>query len=243
MEKKGAQLFIGALTAGIVATSTITGAATIKGNVETTETVEYVMKENEHNFTSQEYSLNTLGTPYITITYNKDGKIVQKSIHECDSFDEIIKGLPKGFGYKKFYLKGYKGEVFAITGHPDTSNGKNTSYYAYFFTKQSGSHVRYVGSIKTDSYDRPIKLSSDGILYASATRDIYETFLVTSDGQKLLYKDHIFLFRHEEECEGIRRDSDVSAPGKQFQSRDKKDYDKYVKQLQNTPAISFDIVK
>ena len=183
MKKRCAQLFICALTVGIATIAGITGIATIKG-VETTETVEYAMEENEA-FLTDSYPLNILPEPVILIKTNDR----VKNITECGSIGEVVRGLPKnsGLGYKRLYIKGYDGEVLAITGKLVKKDEKNTSCCAWFYTKAHGEHVHYVGSLNTNNENSPLRIK-DGIINAS-NEYTYNTYIMTSDGKKFFEKD------------------------------------------------------
>ena len=224
MEKKGAQLFIGALAAGIVATSGITGAATINGNTETTETVEYTMQENLNDI----YYESIYQKPCITIITDNE----YKDISQCDSIGEVVRGLPKGLGYKRLYLKGYDGEVLVVTDTIVKKGGKNTSNHAWFYTKTHGEPVHYVGALNTSETDYPLR-KIDGIINASDSRS-YHTYYLSPDG--ISFVDYDFVYLHVA-VKGTYHGTYYNYSKAQESNLE----ERLRKEIENTPVIDFDI--
>ncbi len=232
MKKRSAQLFICALTAGIIATASFTGIATIKG-IETTKTVEYAMEENLNGIYYDEpnLSLSTYRAPYITIINDNE----YKDITECDSIGEVIRGLPRGLGYKRLYLKGYDGEVLAITDKIEKKDGKNTSYLAFFFTKTHGEHVHYVGTLSTGDKEFPLRIR-DGIINSSIEK-IFYTYYMNSNGKEFI-KDSAMPTSNDNNkgfVHGTYYDNTASNMH-HFN-------DKLPEETKNTPVIDFEIKK
>ncbi|RKM55886.1 hypothetical protein D6853_10085 [Butyrivibrio sp. X503] len=183
MKRRGLTLFAGLASAGVLALTGIVGAQA-PANTETTETVEYKVKENAS-------SLSECGD---------SGRIGIAS--GCKTFDEEIARSCFGDRYAYIYLKGYDGLVLMIT--QDGSNGStingitfpntlelkeagNDIYEAHFYT-QGKDGVTLAGYLKTDG-NHPLRIK-DGVIYA-CNYDSYETYILSSDGKELVHKDYV----------------------------------------------------
>ncbi len=225
MKKKGTQLFISALAAGIVATSGITSAVTISRNTETTETVEYTMEENAYD-----NELRNLEKNYL-------------AFEQYDSLNQVIQALPKGCGYKIIHSIGYDGDILVVAGSITKINGKNTSNSIHFYTKKHGEHVKCIGHLVT-AYRDPI-LYKDGIIHTSyigASKSAYTTYIVTPDGQSVVKKDDIFMdFHYDIPYYAGYTKKDAYSEEKYYYNNSMEQIKKTQKEIENTPVIDFDI--
>lgn len=221
MKKRSAQLFICALTAGIIATVSFTGIATIKG-VGTTETVEFTIEKNASSYEIFE------------------PKQVYLTFEKYDSLNQVIQNLPKDCGYKKIHSKGYDGDVLVVAGPLQYIDGKNTASDIHIYTKRHGEHVKCIGYLKPE---RPIRYK-DGIIHTSYTGSYgqYTTYLVTPDGQNVVIKDDIVMDTHYSDpiCNGYTK-KDAYSTKKPYNANSIEEIERLYKKIENTPFIDFDI--
>ena len=229
MKKRSAQLFICALTVGIATIAGITGIAAIKKSAKAIKTVEYTMPKNLNGI----YYASKFDEPCITIVTNNE----YKNITECDSIGEVVRGLPRNLGYKRLYLKGYDGEVLAITDNIKIIDGKNTSHIAFFFTKTHGEHVHFVGRLDTNNTDGPLR-KNDGIIYVPESFQ-FNAYIVSSDGKSFEKESDISYHPRESSCSGFYH-------GTNYNNTSVKKNDlvnKILDDIKNTPVIDFEIKK
>ena len=97
----------------------------------------------------------------------------------CNTFAEVIADAGKSASYVQKYSAGYSGNVLII----------HESNEYRFYTVKKGEKVRHDGTLKTND---PVKYK-DGIYYVhfkDGTSDAYETYVVSSDGKRLIHKEY-----------------------------------------------------
>ncbi|RKM55887.1 hypothetical protein D6853_10090 [Butyrivibrio sp. X503] len=181
MKRRGLTLFAGLASAGALALTGLVGAQA-PANTETTETVEYKVKENAS-------SLSECGNKKLIGTYTR-----------YNSFEQCIRGEAQEpcSRYAMVYVKGYKGDVLAIskdnivknwhnaTDYEASHRAGNTAYSVSFYTKDRNGHIILAGYLDAE---KPIKIK-DGVIYA-CNEMTYETYILTPDGKELVHKDYI----------------------------------------------------
>ncbi|RKM55879.1 hypothetical protein D6853_10050 [Butyrivibrio sp. X503] len=167
MNKKVVHLVTGLATAGMLAATGCVGAQAIRGMmpVETKETVEFAMAENES-------ALSGSHNPGTT-SYNEFWQIFRE-------FDNCKDG---SYAYAEGkHSVGYDGEILIVT-----SSGNSNSYT--FYTKRKNEPVRYAGTLETKD---SIKYK-DGVFYVrhiEGSTYSYETYIVSSDGRRLIHREY-----------------------------------------------------
>lgn len=109
---------------------------------------------------------------------------------EFESYDEIISYLEKGQGYAYIELKGYAGELLAITETVYAENNENHSTEVSVYGKKDGM-VNNFGNAFSLEKEYPIAVS-DGVLYSCYT-GTYDSHFINSKTYGLMVKDSIVI--------------------------------------------------
>ncbi|SFU91162.1 hypothetical protein [Butyrivibrio sp. INlla21] len=172
MKKTGRKIIFGLVTMGMLA---VTGASAIVGEIpaEKIETVEYKMEKNDSSLVSGPYDLKW------TYDRNKKGQYVT-------TFDEAINiYITFRQRYALVNIKGYDKPVLIRAMEEDRRD--NLTYNVQVYTEQGKNKpLKMVGELESDF---PITMK-DGVIYANSSRS-YETYVVSSDGKRLVPKDYI----------------------------------------------------
>lgn len=161
MKKSGMKLFTFMLTAGMLAIAATAGAATSR--IATTETVEFKVEENDSALITNNGKMGAL----------KDKRYLS----------DVEKSLSKGYGFTRVQLN--EGNRTVLLVAPRESIFSNLSKQVYAYVEIPGQGVRCIGTLKND-WGISIK---DGVLY-TCTDDLVESFVVSSDGKRLVRKNN-----------------------------------------------------
>ena len=152
------------------------------------------------------------------------------------SYDEIISYLTKGQGYTKIKIKGYNGEVLAITDSVDAEkHGVEVAFYG-----EVNGIVKNIGNAFSCEKEYPIATGND-MVYACYT-DCYESLFLNPDGDGLMIKDHIT--KDGDTYLGFLRETNSldEADTKDFTGGEK-EFKEYWKNYEAATPISFTVVE
>ncbi|SFU58258.1 hypothetical protein [Butyrivibrio sp. M55] len=174
---------------------------------------------------------------------NADGDFMPSSFVEEASkkdkfkdYDEIISYLTKGQGYTKIKIKGYNGEVLAITDSVDAEkHGIEVAFYG-----EVGGIVKNIGNAFSSEKEYPIAVGND-LVYACYT-DYYEALFLNPDGDGLMVKDNIS--KDGNTYSGFLRETNSfdEAATKDFTGGEK-EFKEYWKNYEAATPITFTVVE
>ncbi len=176
-----------------------------------------------------------------------DGEFMPSSFVEVatgkdtfESYDEIISYLKKGQGYAKIKLKGFDGEILAITESVYADNNENHSIDVSVYGKRNGAIEAY-----TDVYttDKEYPLATDGNVIYACSKESYEALFASPDGDGLMVKDNI-IKSEDGTYSGFTRETNS------FEEADTPDFTggenefkEYLKKYEDAKQINFKVVE
>ena len=160
---------------------------------------------------------------------------------EFESYEEIISYLKKDQGYTKLKLKGYEGEVLAVTDYIYTDKQTNCSIRASIYGKV-GDVVKCLGNVDTNGTAYPLAIG-EGALYACHSH-LYQVYYVTPDGDGLMLKDCIEEYAEQDTPTyiGFTRESNSFDDTVDFTGGEK-EYEEYWKNYYAATPINFTVVE
>ncbi len=152
------------------------------------------------------------------------------------SYDDIISNLKKGEGYAYIKVKGYDGDLLAIT---ETVNAKHSIDVAIYGMKDGMAKCFGCAIGMEDKY--PVAVG-DGIVYACST-DAYESLFMNPDGDGLMVKDDISK-ADDTSYVGFLRETNSfdDADTKEFEGGEK-EFNEYWKNYEAATPIEFTVVE
>ena len=179
--------------AGTLMLTGCSGASTAGDTESQAETVEASESEAEDVETNAEADAQGADSEQEAA---EDGELMPSSFVETvagktdfASYDEIISYLKKGQGYAYIKLKGYNGDILAITESVYTENNENHSIDVSLYGEKDGV-VKNLGNAFSTEEKYPIAVGGD-VVYACYSNN-YESLFITPDGDGLMVKDYIY---------------------------------------------------
>ena len=105
------------------------------------------------------------------------------------SYDEVLSYLKKGQGYAYVKVKGYDGDILAVTESVYTENNENHSIDVALYGEKNGV-VNDFGNAFSNEKEYPIAVG-DGIVFSCYTNN-YETLFINPDVDGFMVKDYIY---------------------------------------------------
>ncbi len=164
-----------------------------------------------------------------------------------ESYDELISLLNKGEGYAYIKLKGYEGELLAVTDNilEDEQGNKITDSASIY--GDTGEKVVNFGNVFGNGKEYPVRC--DGELIYCAGEGMYESDFVTGSGDGIMVKDYIAESTDENgeiAYFGFLRDTNSFDEEKEL-PEDKEEaqklYEKYIKDYYEKEALIINVVE
>ena len=179
--------------------------------------------------------------------YDSSRRDIGERDTKYNSFDELIADLPRyseyPYGYAYISLNEYDDDILVVTNHVlDGGIAKQ----ARFYTQKPGETVKCIGALSTGGTAYTLRITDNKAILGGSHR-IYETYLVSSDGQNLEHKD--FINESFENGEGVYwgylNDSYDKSTRVEFEGRGE-EYEKRFNQIwheHSSEEIHFTLVK
>lgn len=219
MKKRGIKLFTILLTAGMLAVTAVSG---ISANMITnTKTTVYQMEKNDSVLVD-------------------GGGMTGKILPDRKWLSNVESKISKGNGYVRVKLNGYSKPVLLEASkkyieHVGDGNGGSgyASRHVWVYTESSKRNAKCIGTLIGIDY---IGVKNN-VIYTKGDGTI-ETYLVSSDGERLVQKDYADINRKT----GFTNDSNKGTGYKSVNGSKAKDlYYKLLKEYQNSTTIYFEI--
>ena len=158
---------------------------------------------------------------------------------EFKDYDDVISCLEKGQGYAMLKLKGYDGEVLAVSDL--VFEADQTSDRATLYMLQNGKPV-YIGEVNGNGSAYPLRLA-DGIIYAGDNHN-YMTHFMSSAYQGIMVKDYVTdgIDFGDANYMGTLRDVNDFDHDQEFTGGEK-EFEQLIKDRESKPAITFTVIK
>ncbi len=163
----------------------------------------------------------------------------QAGREDFKDYDDVISCLEKGQGYAKLKLKGYDGEVLAVSDL--VFEADQTSDRATLYMLQNGKPV-YIGEVNGNGSAYPLRLA-DGIIYAGDNHN-YMTHFMSSAYQGIMVKDYVTdgIDFGDANYMGTLRDVNDFDHDQEFTGGEK-EFEQLIKDRESKPAITFTVIK
>ena len=155
-------------------------------------------------------------------------------------YNDIISHLKKGEGYAYIKVKGYDGDLLAITETVKAENNENHSIDVAIYGEKDG-QIKCFGCAIGLEEKYPVAVG-DGMVYVCST-DAYECLFMNPDGDGLMVKDDISK-ADDSSYVGFLRETNSydDAETKDFEGGEK-EFKEYFKNYEAATPINFTVVE
>ena len=161
-----------------------------------------------------------------------------------ESYDEVISYLTKGQGYAYIKVKGYDGDVLAVTDYVYKNDDKTNATIQACLYGKVGDKVKNLGYVSTAGTAYPLALGAGGELYACNPHS-YEVLVLNPEGTGLMYKDDIsesYDPAGNATYSGFTRETNNADNTVEFTGGEE-EYNKYWENYFNAEVINFTVVE